>query len=646
MDTATAHADVDGALAGRAFAAFCRLSDSLEQVRALDDLLRAIAREVSSLVGVTRCRIHLRDKEDGMFRGCVGYGIDEDVEDADEAALTYLRRSLAGMPGDGVILELVRTKRPVIVRDARNDPRILKSAARFSRSRSIMAVPVLVGDQVTGVMYLDDGDRPRAFNAEDAELAVAFARLAGVAVSHLQSRIELSSNLEAAERQIKVLRRAAAVEQKLSDLVLAERGLAALVQSLAKMLGKPCGVYDADNVRLASAACPEATDGMLPTLLEPPAVDDRDVLSALAAGGDTRPFLVSPLPDAGVMHRHLVAPVSVAGELWGRLVVMEHRSRFAGADMLTLRRAATLVALQMRVERSAIEADRDAGSSLAAEVLGGSSERPVVERRAQRLGIRLDTPHVVALIGCSEEPGAAASHFRAVARQFHDVWPSLVVQTTNMQTGVAALMELPDDLDETGFLEQAKAALELICRRLAGAQRVLAGISTVRADLDEYPDAYREAEQVLECIRQFGGDRGPAVLSAPDLGAGRVFLATSDPQSVRTFADAKFGELISDASKNDLIATLWSFFKNTASIRRCAVELGVHENTIRYRLARIDELTGLAVTHNPDDQVAARLSMLVLMLQGRLQSSPAPGQLTPPGTGTKRPLMLVEALTG
>jgi DNA-binding PucR family transcriptional regulator len=55
-----------------------------------------------------------------------------------------------------------------------------------------------------------------------------------------------------------------------------------------------------------------------------------------------------------------------------------------------------------------------------------------------------------------------------------------------------------------------------------------------------------------------------------------------------------------------------------ASIRRCALELGVHENTIRYRLARIEELTGLSVTHDPDAQLGARLSLLVLMIQGSL----------------------------
>ena len=54
------------------------------------------------------------------------------------------------------------------------------------------------------------------------------------------------------------------------------------------------------------------------------------------------------------------------------------------------------------------------------------------------------------------------------------------------------------------------------------------------------------------------------------------------------------------------------------SIRGSAAALDVHENTIRYRLSRIEELTGLAVMHDPDAQLRARLSLLVLLLQGRL----------------------------
>ena len=94
-----------------------------------------------------------------------------------------VKRSLAGMPADGMTLELLRTKRPVIIGNARNDPRIMRATARFWDIHSMLAVPMIFNDEVIGVIYLDDVERPHVFTAGDAEIATVFARLAAVAVT-------------------------------------------------------------------------------------------------------------------------------------------------------------------------------------------------------------------------------------------------------------------------------------------------------------------------------------------------------------------------------------------------------------------------------------------------------------------------------
>lgn len=628
----------DGPLS-RVFSAFARVSAALERAGAVDDLLRVVVCEVRELVDVERCSIVLRDEKAGLFRGCVGQGGDENID-------AHVKRSLAGIPGDGMTLELLRTKRPVIIANARTDPRIIRSTVRFWGIRSIMAVPMVFDDEVIGVIYLDDDDRPHVFTPGDAEIATAFARLAAVAVTHAQSRLELRSELDAAKRQLVALRRSAAIEERLSELVLAGSGLGVLVATLAQVLGKPCAVYGPDNARLATAGPPDAEDAMLPRLLEPPYIEHREVRSALRAGGEERAFIVAPLPDAGVMHRHLVAPIHGDNELWGRLVVMECRTRFLGSDMLTVRRAARLVALHMRTEQSAIEADWNAGASLAAELLDGSTDSSTVERRAERLGVNLNAPHAVVLVGSRAEGCAEVGDFRAVLAAFRELSPELNVYATKSLDGVAALVEVPEGIDEPSFIRSSKELLAEVCERLGGANRVAAAISTVRSEPRCYGDAYAEAHQVLHCIRRFGSDRGPAALSAADLGTGRVFLATSDAEAVRTFADSTFGDLVRDPSKKDLLGTLGCFFDNMGSIRRCAVRLGVHENTIRYRLARIEELTGLRVTHDPDAALGARLSLLVLMLQGRLVAEDFGGEPQPLDPGSHEPLTLAGTLAG
>jgi DNA-binding PucR family transcriptional regulator len=74
------------------------------------------------------------------------------------------------------------------------------------------------------------------------------------------------------------------------------------------------------------------------------------------------------------------------------------------------------------------------------------------------------------------------------------------------------------------------------------------------------------------------------------------------------------------------LCTLQVFFDAARSVRQTATRLGVHENTIRYRLARIAELTGLDLATNADHQLAGQLATLVLRLEGVL---PAPRAAVP-----------------
>jgi GAF domain-containing protein len=599
-----------------AIAAYARVAAAVDDCSDMDALLSVVAHQISDLVGVERCSIHLREESAGVFRGCVGHAGSEDLG-AD------IKRSLAGVPADHVTAELLETQRPVIVADAQRDPRTVKSTVRFWKIRSIMAVPMLFKGDVMGIVFLDDVDRPHQFSEEDADVATAFAELAAGAVMDGQSRSNMRSQIDAQQRQIKALRRATAVDERLSDLVLEGQPLSELLRTLSELLGKPCAVYGADGDRLANAVPPGADDGIAPKLLEPPHVNRPEVQEALAAHAGSRAFVVGPLPAAGVLHRYVVAPVLVGTQIWGHLVVMEHKRRFNGSDLLTLRRAATLVALQVTTERRAIEADWNAGASLAAELLGGCSDVALAKRRADRLGVRLDIPRVVTLICARDNRDRRILDFRAVVRAFADAAPDLTVQAIATSAGVAALVGMPEGEEEHAFVARAKHLLHDICETLCPEGLLIAGVSGVRSNPVEYRAAYVDVQQVVACIRRFAPRPGAAVFSAEDLGAGRVFLATSDRELVVGHAETTLGALVDDPAKADLLATLCSFFDNMASTRRVAERLGVHENTIRYRLSRVEQITGLAITHDPDAQLQAHLALLVLVLQGRIPEASA-----------------------
>jgi sugar diacid utilization regulator len=593
----------------RAFAALSELTPLAARVTSIDELLRLVADRFTALVGVERCSVYMRDERQNLFRGCVGCckggPLPEDI-----------KRWVCGVPADGVTRELLETRRPVVVANARQDPRMVKSTVRHWQIRSIMAVPMVVGGEVIGLLLLDDVDRQHEFGGKEVELARAFADLAGGLITQTLTRLELQSKLGAASRQLNALRRATAVDERLSDLVLEGRSLADLTSTLAQLLGKPCAIFRPDGERVAAALPEAAPESAVPRLLEPAIAALPEVSRTLAENESSRAFVAGPVPAAGILHRHVVAPVLLGDELWGRLVVMEHKTRFTGGDVVAVRRAATLISLQVSSERKAAEADWNAGASLAAELLAGGSDAVVARRRADRLGVSLDTERLVIVVGSREE--GRAPDFRAVAAAFERETPDLAVHVTALEGAVAALVELPAGADAGGFVLVNRERFEAVRAALRPAAGPIAGVSAVRSGPEGYRACHREARQVVECIRRFSPPDGPALFTADELGVGSLLLSSSDGEAMASFAEQTVGELVLEHSKADLLTTLCSFFDNMGSIRGSAAALDVHENTIRYRLSRIEELTGLAVMHDPDAQLRARLSLLVLLLQGRL----------------------------
>ncbi|MDX6727807.1 MAG: hypothetical protein QOK49_2612 [Baekduia sp.] len=86
----------------RAIAAFALVAAAVEGSSDIDELLEVVARQISALVGVDRCSIHLRDESAGVFRGCVGH-VGQQELGAD------IKRSLAGVPADGMTAEQQQT---------------------------------------------------------------------------------------------------------------------------------------------------------------------------------------------------------------------------------------------------------------------------------------------------------------------------------------------------------------------------------------------------------------------------------------------------------------------------------------------------------------------------------------------------------
>ena len=94
--------------------------------------------------------------------------------------------------------------------------------------------------------------------------------------------------------------------------------------------------------------------------------------------------------------------------------------------------------------------------------------------------------------------------------------------------------------------------------------------------------------------------QGSAVLSFEDTGAYRLLLPamSDDPAELERFHEETVAPLLAydDQYETELLRTLETFLDEDGSVARTSEKLFTHRHTIRYRLERVRELTGLDVS--------------------------------------------------
>jgi len=141
--------------------------------------------------------------------------------------------------------------------------------------------------------------------------------------------------------------------------------------------------------------------------------------------------------------------------------------------------------------------------------------------------------------------------------------------------------------------------------------RLSVGISTPATGMVALSGALHEAGSARR-LAVLRGQTALSVATSDEVASHELLLATVSGSVLRSFRERMLGPLLAydQRHKAELLPTLREFLACSGSWNACATRMYVHVNTVRYRIRRIEELTGRDLS-SLDDQVDFFLALRI-----------------------------------
>jgi len=424
--------------------------------------------------------------------------------------------------------------------------------------------------------------------------------------------------------QHQVLERSEAIHRALTRAAVEAASLQEIASVLGRLIARDVTVESAAGQLMAAsyrgdepAAGPGAAGGAAPgagpgaqtdevrrsTLaagVTPPEVmaelERRGTLARLRAG--SRPLRVPAIPELGLGGR-MACPIRVSGELEGFLWVIEGDAPLTELDLRAAEHAAIVLALHIAHQQTLAQLESRLGYAFLDSLLEGRLEpTPRARERARLQGFDWQRPYRV---------------------------------------GVAALPEVPLPLSREGFLRRERLA-ERLRRRLAD----LGSGPFLSVSQNEVSLLLEEGIDPAALLGAAGDEPVALAFGRPALGvaglrtsfqearallphaaAGEVLryerwlvprVLMGDPDARAALAEDVIGRLRAERSGERLVATVAAWARCGFERKAAAAALGVHGNTVRYRLERVAHVLDVDLS-DPEVRFRLRLASELLSLR-------------------------------
>jgi GAF domain-containing protein len=536
---------------------------SLTALGELDAVLESIVREAHELVGTDFTYLSLVDPE-GELRLKASQGT---------ISSTFNQAHVPA--GTGVGGRVIATGAPAWVsnylkaRDLPHD-RTFDDLVVPEGMVALLGVPLLVGEEVIGVLFAADRTE-RPFEHDEVALLSAFADHAAIALNNARLYDESRSalkQLQAAyltiERQVAMMERAQSVHESLAHVVLKGGGADEIARLLVDHLRGAVTVFDRSGAVLARCSPGPDLDTDVARQPSEDAVEQARRSGRWATTTD------------GTGRWHSAATVQ-AGDTYLGAVLLTRAEEPTPVDIRTVERAAQILGLLILKDTAVAEAEERVRGELLTELLVSAPPvGPAQRARGHARGVDIASLNVV-VVATSETRSASdvGRRLRALASE----WNGLAGE----HRGRATLLAAATDAEPVAETVHARLRKDLGSAVRVVAERVVG---------DDWGRAFELASRCCDLMRNLGVTDSGATAERYAMFT-LLFDTDRAPDLDRFLADTLGPLLAHDARRSTQLATtLSAYFVNAGNLTRSAKALRVHMNTLLKRLDRVADVLG------------------------------------------------------
>src|SRR6202165_5026231 len=427
------------------------------------------------------------------------------------------------------------------------------------------------------------------------------------------------------------LKRSLDIHRRFTELVLDGKGVNEICRTLAELLESAVVIEDA-SFHLLAHACGSGDPHRKETILRQGTPQrvlfDPQIQRMLREVEAKRgPVKVPAFPHVGMSRERLIAPILAANQVLGYISVLDPPPHHEELAFMAIEQAARVLALAVAKERELSEVEGRVRGEFLEDLLHGTyGEEAAAQRRARHLGFPMHGSHIVMLVDIDDFRGfnkarqVSEDAIQALKREFlrrvtgvvRASYPRALVQ--GRSDSVVSLLPVGT---EPGDYQARGHALGLQIGQVIADWKPGFTVSVGFSGPAEAPPgaggSLRGVTAGTGALGRF--KRWGQVVAVPELGLTGLLAAVTDERLV-DHSRRHLGPLVAHdtARKGSLVPTLRAYLE-TGEQQEAAKRLRVHPNTLRYRLDRIREISGVDL-EDPETRLNMAVALRVQALLG------------------------------